>query len=447
MTLQIDCHHLTVYRVGTITESAFMTTQDIATQILQKRKRMGLTQKDFAEYLGLGESGERTIRGWENAEHKPTKTRLQEILSLKENAPFKCKGNKAIFSFIDLFAGIGGMRLPFQELGGRCIFTSEWDKFSKKTYAANFAEVPKGDIVAIPNNKIPKHDLLLAGFPCQAFSQAGLKKGFSDTRGTMFFEIQRIMAHRKPKLFLLENVKQLRGHDKGRTLDTILSILRGTNDTDLPDDLDISEETRESLTKKLGYHVDYKVLRACRFGVPQNRERVYIVGFCKETFDENPFDHGFHWPDPTDVETRLGNILEENLTVDAKYTISDRLWAGHQRRKAEHKEKGNGFGYSLFNKDSSYANTISARYYKDGSEILIDQSDLGENPRKLTPRECARLQGFPEEFVVDAVSDAQAYRQFGNSVAVPVVRAVSEAMIRVLSASLEPGNAEQSKAA
>ncbi len=408
--------------------------QQFSELVKSKRKSMGFTQKEFSEFLGLNGSGERTVRGWENGEHIPAPKRLQEILSMSANTPFKRSGKSASFKFIDLFAGIGGIRIPFQDVGGECVFTSEWDKFSKKTYAANYGVLPHGDITKIATSGIPNHDVLLAGFPCQAFSQAGLKQGFQDTRGTMFFEIQRILAEKRPKAFLLENVKQLRGHNKGQTLETILKILRGENAGKIPDEIEFSDEIRKSLGQKLNYHVDFRVLRACDFGVPQNRERIYIVGFDKEAFPDIDLKQTFVWPEPSGEKTRLGDILESNDSVDPKYTISDRLWNGHKRRKAEHKVKGNGFGYSLFTRESAYSNTISARYYKDGSEILIDQSDIGRNPRKLTPRECARLQGFPEEFIVDAVSDAQAYRQFGNSVAVPVIRQIAQAMSNVFEA-------------
>lgn len=343
---------------------------------------------------------------------------------------------KPPFTFIDLFAGIGGIRLPFQERGGKCIFTSEWDKFSQQTYAANFGDQPNGDITKIPADAIPPHDLLLAGFPCQAFSQAGLRQGFSDTRGTMFFEIQRILAFHRPKAFLLENVKQLRGHDKGRTLATILSILRGENIQDIPSDVPMSSEARRSLQTRLNYQVDFDVLVARNFGVPQNRERVYIIGF-----DRDQVSEASQRDLPREIFSRLlkqkavtslNTILEDSSAVDPKYTISDRLLAGHQRRRREHRAKGNGFGFSVFNRQSPYCNTISARYYKDGSEILIDQSDIGRNPRKLTPRECARIQGFPETFNVGTVSDTQIYKQFGNSVSVPVIRAIAEEMVPFL---------------
>ncbi len=295
------------------------------------------------------------------------------------------------FTFIDLFSGIGGIRLPFDEIGGKCVFSSEIDKFARQTYCANFGDEPSGDITSIPPSEIPPFDLLLAGFPCQPFSQAGLQKGFQDTRGTLFFYITEIIQYHKPKVVLLENVKRLKTHDKGNTYRVIESKLRS-----------------------LGYAVTSKILAAKDFGVPQNRERIYILAFRD--------DIQFSFPEATLKKTRVGDILE--TYVSEKYTISDKLWEGHQRRKLEHQEKGNGFGYSLFTAKSEYTNTISARYYKDGSEILIDQG-VNKNPRKITPREAARLQGFPESYKI-VVSDVQAYKQFGNSVCVPVVRALAQ---------------------
>ena len=356
--------------------------------------------------------------------------------------PFREQKDNNWFKFIDLFAGIGGIRLPFQEMGGECVFSSEWDKFSKKTYAMNFGELPLGDITKIKSDEIPDHDLLLAGFPCQAFSQAGLRKGFMDTRGTLFFEIHRILSHKRPKMFLLENVKQLRGHDKGKTLSTILSILKGESAIDIPFDAPISGEARQSLSNKLNYCVDYRVLRANHFGVPQNRERIYLLGFDRDQFTQIDIDSAlaeiFSKLESVKLESRLGDVLEDNASVNPKYTISDRLLAGHERRRKEHKKKGNGFGYSVFDRESSYCNTISARYYKDGSEILINQDDVGKNPRKLTPRECARIQGFPENFRVNAVSDNQIYKQFGNSVSVPVIREIAKLATSVLKKTTKP---------
>lgn len=301
---------------------------------------------------------------------------------------------------IDLFAGIGGIRLGFDQAfsGVNCVFTSEIDKFAIQTYKANFGDDNiHGDITEISEFDVPEHDILLAGFPCQPFSQAGLKKGFSDTRGTLFFDIERILLERKPKAFLLENVKQLRGHDKGRTLQVILDHL-----------------------KDAGYVVYYDVLKARDFGIPQNRERIFIVGFLDQSVE-------FKFPEPIGVETKLGSILEPK--VDDLYTISDKLWEGHQRRKIQNKLNGKGFGYGLFNEESPYTNTISARYYKDGSEILIEQK--GKNPRKITPREAARLQGYPDDYKIP-VSNAQAYKQFGNSVCVPVVEAIAKEMRKAM---------------
>lgn len=421
-----------------------MNNQNKSHHIKELRKRLGLGRTEFANLLGLGSAGERTVRGWEEGEHTPSSAKWQAILAVEkqmteylQNAPFRQQpACESKFTFIDLFAGIGGIRLPYQRLGGQCVFSSEWDKFSQKTYLTNFGEMPHGDITKIKATDIPDHDILLGGFPCQAFSQAGLKKGFSDTRGTMFFEIQRILATKRPKSFMLENVKQLQGHDKGRTLKTILDILRGQSAHSIPDDIPISEDARTALSEKLNYWVDYKVLRAGDFGAPQNRERIFIVGFDKDYFDGVDFDNIFNWPKPPMTPTKVGDILEDLSNIsefDDKYTISDKLWNGHQKRKLEHEKKGNGFGYSLFNENSEYTNTISARYYKDGSEILIDQSHLNKNPRKLTPRECARLQGFPDNYIVDAVSQGQIYKQFGNSVCINVIDAVAKELVSTIS--------------
>lgn len=427
-----------------------MTTEilNISQYIKNLRQKLSLGAAEMANLLGMNASGERTVRGWENGEHTPTQAKIKAIKELEsslqehfEKAPLKQKSiNDSEFTFIDLFAGIGGIRLPFQKLNGHCVFTSEWDKFAQKTYLANYGEMPNGDITQISAKDIPDHDVLLGGFPCQAFSQAGLKQGFNDTRGTMFFEVQRIIAEKKPKAFLLENVKQLQGHDQGRTLKTIIDILQGKHTHEIPSDVPMSEEARYALSEKLNYWVDYKVLRAGDFGAPQNRERIFIIGFNKDEFPDVNFDQLFNWPTPPKTPTRVGDILQvqteladdfEKYNKD-RFTISDKLWLGHQKRKEGHKTKGNGFGYSLFNADSEYTNTISARYYKDGSEILIDQSHLDKNPRKLTPRECANLQGFPKEFIVDAVSQGQIYKQFGNSVCMKVIDAVASEMIKAL---------------
>jgi DNA (cytosine-5)-methyltransferase 1 len=300
------------------------------------------------------------------------------------------------FTFIDLFAGVGGIRIGFESIGGKCVFSSEWDKFAAKTYEANFGHLPAGDITKVAESEIPKHDVLLGGFPCQPFSNAGLKLGFEDTRGTLFFDVARIISAKKPSVVLLENVKGFLSHDKGNTFRVVKRTL-----------------------EELGYVVHAKVLNARDFGVPQNRERIYIVAIKKTLKNANEYS----FPIPPKKETRVGQILESK--VDAKYTISDKLWAGHQRRRAEHGARGNGFGYSIFSEESPYTSTISARYYKDGSEILLKQPR--KNPRKLTPREAARLQGFPESFKI-VVSDVQAYKQFGNSVAVPVLKAIAKTL-------------------
>lgn len=368
--------------------------------IKAKRKRLGMTQKEMADACGMGKNGERTIRRWECGDTSPSALELNQILSFPESHPFK-NYPEAKYKMIDLFAGIGGTRLGFYQTGKvNSVFSSEIDKHAAKTYERNFGDTPRGDITKIKSEEIPEHDILVGGFPCQAFSQAGKKLGFADTRGTLFFEIARILKDKRPKAFLLENVKALTTHDKGKTFKVILSTL-----------------------EEIDYEVFYHVFRARDFGCPQNRERIYIVGFDKRAIDCS----GFEFPEPTGEATRVGDILEKE--VDEKYTISDRIWEGHKKRKEKNKRAGKGFGFTLFNENSPYTNTLSARYYKDGSEILIEQE--GKNPRKLTPREAARLQGFPEEFVIP-VSDTQAYKQFGNSVAVPAVHAIAEKIIEVL---------------
>ncbi|RWZ68811.1 DNA (cytosine-5-)-methyltransferase [Lactiplantibacillus plantarum] len=379
----------------------------IAEQIKAKRQRLSMTQKELADTIGLGRYGDRTVRRWECDESTPSKLELNAILKFPEKAPFT-NPEKYDYSMIDLFAGIGGTRLGFYQtkrVGN--VFSSEWDKFSQKTYQANFGEMPEGDITKIQAEDIPDHDILVGGFPCQAFSQAGKKLGFEDTRGTLFFDVARIIKGKRPKAFLLENVKNLKNHDHGRTFKAIMNTLI---------DLD--------------YNVYYTTFHARDFGIPQNRERIYIVGFDKHQVSSHDT---FRFPLAPKKETHVGDILEPNSSVDEKYTISDKLWEGHKRRKAENKAKGNGFGYSIFTADSPYTNTISARYYKDGSEILIKQE--GRNPRKLTPREAARLQGFPENYIIP-VSDTQAYKEFGNSVCVPVIHAIAEQVLDVLDHSI-----------
>lgn len=312
------------------------------------------------------------------------------------------------FTFIDLFAGIGGTRLGFEAAGGRCVFTSEWDKFSQQTYKANFGDQPYGDIRKVRTSDIPDFDILLAGFPCQPFSLAGVSKknslgrahGFGDQKqGNLFFEIARIMHEKRPSGFMLENVKNLVSHDKGNTFKVIVEIL-----------------------DRLGYTVDYKIIDGKKL-VPQHRERTYIVGFRKDLV---PKDFSFNFPEIEDTGPVLGSILDSK--VDDKYTLSDKLWQYLIDYAKKHKEKGNGFGYGMADLKGT-TRTLSARYHKDGSEILIPQD--GKNPRRLTPRECARLMGFPESFKIP-VSNTQAYRQFGNSVVVPVVEFVAREIAAVL---------------
>lgn len=369
--------------------------------IKEKRLRLNMTQKELADAVGMSKNGDRTIRRWENGETCPSQLEISAILRFPEIAPFK-NTKTAKYKMIDLFAGIGGTRLGFHQTEKvNSVFSSEIDKFAVKTYKANFGDEPFGDITQIDAKDIPEHDILVGGFPCQAFSQAGKKLGFEDTRGTLFFEIAKILKKKRPKAFLLENVKNLTTHDKGKTFKVIINTL-----------------------KEIGYDVSHEFFKARDFGLPQNRERIYIVGFDKNQVHN--YDK-FKFPVPTTQATRVGNILDG--VVDEKYTISDKLWEGHQRRKIENKKNGKGFGYTLFNSESKYTNTLSTRYYKDGSEILIEQEN--NNPRKLTPREAAKLQGFPENFIIP-VSDTQAYKEFGNSVAVPTIHAIAEEIISVL---------------
>jgi DNA (cytosine-5)-methyltransferase 1 len=328
----------------------------------------------------------------------------------------------ANFTFIDLFAGIGGIRLGFESIGGSCIFTSEWNEWSKKTYIANFGEGETfvGDIVPFPSEEIPNHDVLLAGFPCQPFSIAGVSKknalgrphGFEcTTQGTLFFDVARIIAAKKPRAFLLENVKNLVSHDKGSTFKIII----------------------DTLEKELGYHVFWKVIDGQGW-VPQHRERIIIVGFRNKV--------NFSWDDLNIPSERilLKSVLHPEdgsekaeppyttgtkAKVHSKYVLSDNLWKYLQDYAAKHKAKGNGFGFGLVT-ENDVARTLSARYYKDGSEILVSRGKR-KNPRRLTPRECARLMGFDDSYKI-IVSDTQAYRQFGNSVVVPVIKEVARLM-------------------
>lgn len=317
--------------------------------------------------------------------------------------------NDEKFTFIDLFAGIGGMRIGFESAGGTCVYSNEWNKYCQQTYFANFGEQPEGDITRVDENVIPNHDILVAGFPCQPFSIAGVSKkkslgratGFEDkTQGTLFFDVCRILKAKRPKAFLLENVKNLRSHDKGRTFKVILESL-----------------------DELGYKVFFDVIDGKNY-VPQHRERILIVGFDTERYGNNlDFEFNINSVYPSPV---IKDILEDD--VAEKYTLSDKLWLYLQNYAQKHKAAGNGFGYGIASLNG-VSRTLSARYYKDGSEILIEQA--GKNPRRLTPRECARLQGFPETFKIP-VSDTQAYRQFGNSVVVPLITDIAKQIVSMI---------------
>lgn len=324
------------------------------------------------------------------------------------------------FTFIDLFAGIGGMRLAFEGVNGRCVFSSEWDPSARTTYFANFGEVPFGDITAIANEKrqseeIPRHDVLVGGFPCQAFSIAGFKGGFSDTRGTLFFNLAKIIDEHRPKAFLLENVKGLVGHDRGRTLEVIL----------------------RTLTVDLGYHVSTKIVNAKDFGVPQNRERIFIVGFKSRQAAER-----FEFPRPRSQKTCLADIKEQNV-VETRYYLSEQYLQTLIRHRDRHAAKGNGFGFEI-KSDDDIASAIVVGGMGKERNLLVDKrlNDFTpttnikgrvnrEGIRKMTPREWARLQGFPDSFEIP-VADAQAYKQFGNSVAVPAVRATAKKIVQAL---------------
>jgi DNA (cytosine-5)-methyltransferase 1 len=378
-------------------------------------------QRRVADLLEVNES---TLRRWRINEEVPSyrgdsvRQRILPLLMAPANEDRK-------FTFIDLFAGIGGIRHAFEEAGGRCVFTSEWNTFAQKTYLANFPHEEghrmEGDITKVDAADVPDHHVLLAGFPCQPFSIAGVSKknalgrphGFQDkTQGTLFYDVARIIAEKRPHAFLLENVKNLVSHDNGNTFKTILNVLRD----------------------ELGYEVHYRVIDGQHF-VPQHRERIIIVGFRHAA--------GFTWDDlrlPQSTK-RMADILhpqdgseapEDRWTagakakVDVRYTLTPKLWEYLQNYAAKHKAAGNGFGFGLVT-GKSVARTLSARYYKDGSEILVSQGSR-KRPRRLTPRECARLMGFPDTFQIP-VSDTQAYKQFGNSVVVPVIQEVARIMV------------------
>ena len=391
---------------------------------LLKQARSRFSQREIAEFVG---KDTKTVRRWEKGETPCPAMLVPALRELLQRSDSSVKDENRHFSFIDLFAGIGGIRQGFETHGGECIFTSEWNDFSKKTYIENYGDNHPfiGDIVPFPAEDVPDHDILLGGFPCQPFSIAGVSKknslgrphGFEcTTQGTLFFDVARIIATKKPKAFLLENVKNLLSHDKGNTFDVILQTLRD----------------------ELGYDVYYKIIDGQHF-TPQHRERIIIVGFREKT--------NFSWDDlqlPTEGP-RLASILHktdgsepilpwdedrffnhDQQLVQSKYTLTPKLWAYLQAYAEKHRAAGNGFGFGMAYPDS-VTRTLSARYYKDGSEILVYQGN-NKRPRRLTPRECARLMGFPDTFRIP-VSDTQAYRQFGNSVVMPVMQEVARIMV------------------
>lgn len=404
------------------------------------REKNGLTVDETAEFLGVTA---KTVQRWETGEKSPRKAYSLLLQNRLEGKKPSGSGSDPDFTFIDLFAGIGGIRRGFEAAGGKCVFTSEWDDYAQRTYRANFPDDHEiaGNITDIEAADIPSHDVLLAGFPCQPFSIAGVSKknslgrahGFMDkAQGTLFFDVLRILKHHRPAAFLLENVKNLKSHNKGDTFATICGALEN----------------------ELGYKISCRVIDGKGF-VPQHRERIFIAGFREDTgFDFDNFD----FPDPKNGP-RLESILhsqneepEAEFTledrspganglsiVNPKYTLSDKLWKYLQNYAAKHKAKGNGFGFGLCGPQDK-ARTLSARYYKDGSEILIDQP--GRNPRRLTPRECARLMGFDTTSSTPMqirVSDTQAYKQFGNAVVVPVVTEVARIMKPHIMRILDPG--------
>jgi DNA (cytosine-5)-methyltransferase 1 len=409
-----------------------ISDQDAVLSYLDEARKHN-TQAAIARHLGINV---RTIRRWEARQSLPP---AYLVPALQQLLPFGTRSSKeGTFDFIDLFAGIGGIRKAFENIGGRCVFTSEWDSYAQKTYAENFRDEHPihGDITQIEAAQIPDHDLLLAGFPCQPFSIAGVSKknalgkahGFAcEAQGTLFFDVARIIKTKRPRAFLLENVKNLQSHDKGRTFDII----------------------RRTLIEELGYHIHWRVIDGAHF-VPQHRERILIVGFHESVaFDFNAL------PLPPKNERKLKEILHRTDGTEAmlewdegrffdhkkkrvqdKYTLTDNLWLYLQNYAAKHRAKGNGFGFGLV-KPGDVTRTLSARYYKDGSEILVYQGTR-KNPRRLTPRECARLMGYPDTFRIP-VSDTRAYKQFGNSVVVDVMAHVAKLMQPFLEAdTLEP---------
>lgn len=400
-----------------------MTSHHPHTDFSLLREKAGMTIEDVMELTGKSKS---TVYRWEKGQIQADRLALKVI---NDRIAYALRGQQSqlntSFRFIDLFAGIGGMRKAFDAAGGCCVFSSEWNKYARMTYHANYecTHDVAGDITKVEANAIPEHDVLVAGFPCQPFSIAGVSKknslgrahGFEDkTQGTLFFDVARIIAHHRPAAFLLENVKNLKSHDKGRTFRTIM----------------------ETLQDDLGYQVHYQVINA-RHWVPQSRERIFIVGFKDAVpfdFDElvypksSPVLGDILHPQNGDEEAEAPYTEGDKALVADKYTLTENLWEYLQAYADKHKAAGNGFGFGINGRDD-VTRTLSARYYKDGSEILVHQH--GKRPRRLTPRECARLMGFDmlgaPQFEIP-VSDTQAYMQFGNAVVVPKVKAIAELM-------------------
>ena len=411
----VKVYGTTSYETQVAVLSHYLHTLDDKYDIASSEKRYEILEA-IRDYIDYKHQRDKKNPKWENVS--------DEVVTMAAESPQECDlfadffkvpfpaPENPKFTFIDLFAGMGGFRLAMQAQGGKCVFSSEWNAYSQKTYFSNFGDMPFGDITKeVTKSYIPeKFDVLCAGFPCQPFSIAGVSKkkslgretGFKDkTQGTLFFDVADIISRHRPKAFFLENVKNLTSHDKGNTFRVIYDTL-----------------------KELRYSVHYLVMDGKTY-VPQHRERIMIVGFDEDVYGGK---ETFTFPEQHEATRCVKEILDPN--IDSKYTLSDKLWAYLQNYAEKHREKGNGFGYGLVDLNG-ITRTLSARYYKDGSEILIPQGK-GKNPRRLSPRECARLMGYPDAYRIDRVSDVQAYRQCGNSVIVPLITAVSEQIIKTL---------------
>ena len=413
----VKIYGTTSYETQVAVLSHYLHTLDNKYDIVSSEKRYEILEA-IRDYIDFKRQQDKKNPKWENVSDEMVTMAAEsplesDLFSDFFNVPFPAPKNPK-FTFIDLFAGMGGFRLAMQAQGGKCVFSSEWNPYSQKTYFSNFGDMPFGDITKeVTKSYIPeKFDVLCAGFPCQPFSIAGVSKkkslgretGFKDkTQGTLFFDVADIISRHRPKAFYLENVKNLTSHDKGNTFRVI----------------------RETL-EELNYSLHYQVMDGQTY-VPQHRERIMIVGFDKERYHG---EENFKFPEQHEATRCIKEILDPN--IDPKYTLSDKLWAYLQNYAEKHRAKGNGFGFGLVDLNG-ITRTLSARYYKDGSEILIPQGN-GKNPRRLSPRECARLMGYPDQYRIDRVSDVQAYRQCGNSVIVPLITAVSEQIIKTMEA-------------